>query len=231
MGRAFKIILILIVVVAVLAGGYTYLLYGRSDMVAAQSIARPLPTALLLKPIPDGTPNAEQLRHGQYLTLAGDCVACHAREGGVPFAGGFALNSPFGVIYTENLTSDQATGIGAWTPDQFYDAIHNGRGVHGEFLYPGLPYTYFTHVTRADSDAMLAFLKTVPPQSYTPPPNGLPFPFNTSAAVWLEHSVLSLRRVHARSAEIAGVEPRRLSGDRPRPLRRLPHTEEFSRGR
>ncbi len=168
-----------IVVILVAGIGYARWVFGYQDRsVAAQQIAHPAPIGDLLKPIPDSAPNAVQLRQGQYLVTAGDCVSCHTPEGGKPFSGGYALNSPFGVIYTENLTSDKATGIGDWTPDQFYKAIHAGIGAHGEHLYPGLPYAYFTHMTRADSDAMLAFLKTVPPVSATPPPNDLPFPLN-----------------------------------------------------
>jgi len=136
------------------------------------------PTQLLTQPIPDGAPNIDQIRQGQYLVKMGDCVSCHTRDGGEPLAGGYGLNTPFGVIYTENLTSDPDTGIGAWTPDQFYQAIHSGIGPHGMRLYPGLPYTYFTRATRTDSDAMLAYLKTVPAVSYRPPANGLPFPLN-----------------------------------------------------
>jgi mono/diheme cytochrome c family protein len=133
---------------------------------------------LLAQPIPDSTPNAQQVRQGQYLVAVGDCMSCHYREGGQPLAGGYALHTPFGVIYTPNITSDRQTGVGAWTNDQFYRAMHDGIGVHGENLYPALPYPWFTHASRADDDAVLAYLKTTPAVRYTPPANGLPFPLN-----------------------------------------------------
>jgi mono/diheme cytochrome c family protein len=136
------------------------------------------PTQLLTQPIEATVPNADQVRRGQYLVRMGDCVSCHTRDGGEPLAGGYGLNTPFGVIYTQNLTSDPDTGIGNWSPDQFYQALHNGVGPHGMRLYPGLPYPYFTRATRADSDAILAYLKSVPAVSYRPPANGLPFPLN-----------------------------------------------------
>ncbi len=136
------------------------------------------PTDLLTQPINDTVPNAEQVRRGQYLVRMGDCVSCHTRDGGAPLAGGYGLNTPFGVIYTQNLTADAATGIGAWTPEQFHQALHNGVGPHQMRLYPGLPYPYFTRATRTDTDAILAYLKTVPAVSYRPPPNQLPFPLN-----------------------------------------------------
>src|SRR6185312_4565616 len=75
------------------------------------------------------------------------------------------------------------TGIGGWTPEQFYRAMHDGIGAGGERLYPAFPYPWFTHVARADDDAMLAYLKTMPAADYTPPANRLPFPFNIRAAV------------------------------------------------
>ncbi|MEJ0066241.1 MAG: cytochrome c [Caulobacteraceae bacterium] len=82
------------------------------------------------------------------------------------------------MIYSANITSDRDTGIGAWTGDQFYRAMHEGVGAHGENLYPALPYVWFSRITRADDDAILAYLKTTPAVSYTPPANQLPFPLN-----------------------------------------------------
>ncbi len=138
----------------------------------------PTPTQLETQAIPDSTPDAAQVRRGQYLVIVGDCVSCHARDGGQPFAGGLGLNTPFGVIYSPNITSDKETGIGNWTPDQFYHAMHDGKDDEGHNLYPALPYPNFTHASRADDDAMLAYLKTTPAVNYNPPANRLPFPLN-----------------------------------------------------
>ena len=136
------------------------------------------PTQLMTAPVPDSTPNADQVRRGQYLTSVGDCVSCHTRPDGQPFAGGLGLSTPFGVIYSPNLTSDKDTGVGGWTSDQFYRAMHTGVDDQGHRLYPAFPYSWFTRVSRADSDAILAYLKTTPAVSYTPPANKLPFPLN-----------------------------------------------------
>jgi mono/diheme cytochrome c family protein len=133
---------------------------------------------LLSQPIPDSTPNAAQLRRGQYLVLAGDCMSCHLRDAGDPLAGGLGLNTPFGVLYSANITSDQETGIGAWTNDQFYRAMHDGIGVQGENLYPAFPYPWFRRASREDDDAILAYLKSTPAIHYTPPANNLRFPLN-----------------------------------------------------
>lgn len=136
------------------------------------------PTGFLSQPIADTVPNAALLRRGLALTIAGDCMSCHLRDGGQPFAGGLGLNTPFGVIYSANITSDRQSGIGAWTSDQFYRAMHDGVDDQGENLYPAFPYTSFNHMSRADDDAIFAYLKTIPAVSYTPPDNRLPFPLN-----------------------------------------------------
>jgi mono/diheme cytochrome c family protein len=138
--------------------------------------------SILTLPIPDG-PNADLIRRGRYLTIAGDCASCHTRRGGRPFEGGLGLESPFGIIYSANLTSDRENGIGAWTPDQFYRALHDGVAPGGKHLYPALPYPHFTIISRAESDAILAYLKTVPAVHYAQPSNRLPFPINIRASL------------------------------------------------
>jgi len=148
-----------------------------------QPIAATTPTELLAKRIDDATPDADQVRRGQYLVAAGDCMSCHLREGGEPFAGGLGLKTPFGVIYSSNITPDPQTGIGAWTSEQFYHAMHDGKGVHGENLYPAFPYPWFRRASRADDDAIFAYLKTTPAVNYTPPQNQLPFPLSIRSMV------------------------------------------------
>ncbi|MHB8476855.1 MAG: c-type cytochrome [Steroidobacteraceae bacterium] len=150
---------------------------------AGQPIAANTPTELLAKRIDDAMPGADQVRRGQYLVAAGDCMSCHLRAGGEPFAGGLALKTPFGVIYSSNITPDPQSGIGTWTSEQFYHAMHDGKGVHGENLYPAFPYPWFRRASRADDDAIFAYLKTTPAVNYTPPPNQLPFPLSIRSMV------------------------------------------------
>jgi mono/diheme cytochrome c family protein len=144
------------------------------------------PQGLLSQRFDDSAPNAAQVRRGQYLVAAGDCISCHLREGGEPFAGGLALNTPFGIIYTSNITPDRDTGIGAWSSDQFYRAMHDGKGAHGEDLYPAFPYPWFRRVSREDDDAIFAYLMTMRPVGYTAPKNELRFPLNfrTLVGAW-----------------------------------------------
>jgi mono/diheme cytochrome c family protein len=142
--------------------------------------------SLLTQPIADSTPNAAQLRLGQSLVRAGDCVSCHMREGGEPLSGGLGLKTPFGVIYSSNITPDRDTGIGAWTDEQFDAALRRGIRPNGSRLYPAMPYTAYTKMSRDDVQAIHAYLNTVIPVRNAVVANTLPFPFNIRASmrVW-----------------------------------------------
>jgi mono/diheme cytochrome c family protein len=143
------------------------------------------PADLLSKPIDPSAPNAAQLSRGQYLVRAGDCMSCHLRQHGEPLAGGLGLNTPFGVIYSSNITPDAQTGIGSWSSDQFYHAMHDGKGAFGEDLYPAFPYPWFSLASRPDDDAIFEYLKTIPAVHYTPPANKLPFyVFRSAVSAW-----------------------------------------------
>jgi len=120
---------------------------------------------------------------GAYLVTLGDCMPCHTAAGQEQFAGARALNTPFGVVYSANITPERETGIGNWTSDQFYRALHEGIRADGAHLYPALPYPYFTRMSRADSDALYAYLMTLKPVHKVTPSNKLPFPFNVRALI------------------------------------------------
>ncbi len=120
---------------------------------------------------------------GAYLVAAGDCIACHTATGGAPFAGGRAIETPFGTAYAGNITPDAATGIGAWSKDDFWRALHEGRSRDGRLLYPAFPYQNFTRVTREDADAMYEHLRTVPAVSRANTPHALRFPYDTKVAL------------------------------------------------
>ena len=104
---------------------------------------------------------ADLIKKGEYLARAGDCIACHTVRGGKEFAGGLPMATPFGTMFTPNITPDDQYGIGKWTQDDFYRAMHTGRSKDGSLLYPGFPFTSYTKVTRADSDAIYAYLRSV----------------------------------------------------------------------
>ena len=122
----------------------------------------------LLRPQNDNTaltaPATEaQIEQGRYLALAGNCMACHTTRGGTPFAGGRRIDTPFGGVYSSNLTPDPETGLGRWTAQDFWQAMHRGRSKDGRLLAPAFPYNHTSVITRQDSDAVFAWLRTLPP--------------------------------------------------------------------
>jgi len=126
--------------------------------------------------------SSDAVAQGRYLATVGECAGCHSASAG-PFAGGREFHTKFGVVESANITPDVETGIGAWSADQFYRALHKGRGKSGAHLYPAFPYPYFTRVTRADSDALYAYLRTIPAVRNAPLRDRLSFPMNIRAVM------------------------------------------------
>ena len=152
----------------------------------------------------------QQIEHGAYLARAGNCSACHTARGGAPFAGGSGINTPFGTVYSSNLTPDGATGMGNWSADEFWRAMHNGRSRDGRLLYPAFPYSNYTLVTRSDSDALYAYFRSQQPVARVNTEHALRFPYNLQAslAVWRalffkpnDPQAVSLPSAPTRSAE------------------------------
>lgn len=124
-----------------------------------------------------------QVERGRYLALAGNCAGCHSARGGAPYAGGLGIATPFGTVYASNLTPDARHGIGQWSAADFWRAMHHGRSKDGRLLYPAFPYPEFTRVTREDSDAIHAYLRTVEPSGTPDVPHTVRFPFDTQVAL------------------------------------------------
>lgn len=120
----------------------------------------------------------EQQILGAYLTRAGNCMGCHTAKGGEPFAGGRQLSTSFGVFVTPNITPDNETGLGQWTEDDFWQAIHQGKSRDGRLLYPAFPYTEYTKVTRQDANAIFAYFQSLPPVSQVNKVSDINFPYN-----------------------------------------------------
>jgi len=139
----------------------------------------------VVRPRAAGTssPDATLLARGEYLTRAGDCLGCHTERGGRPYAGGRGIETPFGTVYSSNLTPDPRTGLGAWSADAFWRALHRGRSMNGRLLYPAFPYPNYTHVGRDDADAMFAYLQSLAPVEQPNRAHALRFPFDTQVAV------------------------------------------------
>jgi mono/diheme cytochrome c family protein len=125
--------------------------------------------------------------HGQYIFTLGDCAACHTKPGGAPLAGGLALKTPLGTIYTTNITPDRDTGIGAYSFSDFARAMRLGVRPDGARLYPAMPYTAYAKMSDEDVQDLFAYLqKDVAAVTETPPANTLRWPFNQrwSMAFW-----------------------------------------------
>jgi mono/diheme cytochrome c family protein len=123
-------------------------------------------------------PPAETIARGKALAEAADCAGCHTADPARPFAGGKRIDTPFGAIYSPNLTPDRDTGLGAWSDDEFYRALHNGVARNGSRYYPAFPYPNFTKLIKADVLAIRAFLATLAPTRNIPPPPQLRWPLN-----------------------------------------------------
>jgi mono/diheme cytochrome c family protein len=154
-----------VVFLLVLAAAAILLAWPREEFVASRSSA-------------DHAATQANIARGAYLARAGDCMACHTARGGVPYAGGRALDTPFGRLFAPNITPEASTGIGGWTPDDFWRALHNGKSKEGRLLYPAFPYTNYTKVTRPDADALFAYLRSLPPVRQPNLPHELRFPYN-----------------------------------------------------
>lgn len=139
--------------------------------------------------------NPVVIAQGEYLARAGDCAFCHTETGGQLYAGGRVLPTPFGKMYTPNLSSDATTGIGDWDFNNFWQAMQYGKGLKGELLYPAFPFTSFTKITRADALAIFAYLQTVPAVHKENKKHELGFPYN------IRSSLLAWRALYFQAGE------------------------------
>ena len=121
---------------------------------------------------------AESIAKGEVLAAEGHCLSCHIRPGGQPFAGGYGVNTPFGIIYGSNITPDPKTGIGAWSLEAFTRAIREGVSRDGSHLFAAFPFNAYTELQDDDVKALYAYLMTRPAVSATVPPMTVPFPLN-----------------------------------------------------
>ncbi|WP_439102128.1 cytochrome c [Congregibacter sp.] len=129
---------------------------------------------------------AELIERGAYLALAGNCASCHTAAGGEYMAGGLPFDTPFGTIYSTNITPDTATGIGDWSDRDLLNSMRHGLRANGEHLYPVFPYTAFTQVSNDDAAALYAYLQSIPAVEQKNADNDVSFPFNQRPlmAIW-----------------------------------------------
>ena len=139
------------------------------------------------------TPLATKISQGQTLLQIGNCLACHTERGQPMGAGGRAFETPFGSVYSSNLTPDPAQGLGTWQADDFWRALHYGKSKDGRLLTPVFPYKHTTLISRNDSDAMFAALKTLPAETTQKPipkvSESLDWPYNSGVAIAIWRSL------------------------------------------
>lgn len=121
------------------------------------------------------------VEQGRYLARAGNCATCHTTEDGAPYAGGVEFQTPFGVLYSTNITMDEETGIGSWSFEHFYNSMKHGIRPDGRHLYPAFPYTDFARMTDEDIASLYLFMQTIAPVNQSARENELGFPFNQRA--------------------------------------------------
>ncbi|MGJ5813839.1 cytochrome c [Paludibaculum fermentans] len=139
------------------------------------------PAIAAVQPPPLENFAAATVARGQALAAAGHCASCHTKAGGAAYAGGYAVNTPFGLIYGTNITPDAETGIGRWSQAAFARAMREGVGRDGSHLFPAFPYYAYTKLSDEDIAALYAYLMTRPPVAATTPANTLPFPLKIRA--------------------------------------------------
>ena len=164
-GRAIPVAALVVALICVAAWAQT-----RQPAIPALANPATLPGASTL--------NSALIEHGAQLAAVGDCMVCHTAQGGQPFAGGRPLDTPFGTLFTTNITPDPATGIGLWLLEAFSRAMRKGVSRDGHLLYPAFPYPHFTHMSDGDIAAVYAYMMSRTPVSATAPSNRLTFPLN-----------------------------------------------------
>jgi mono/diheme cytochrome c family protein len=175
-----KIALGVLAVIVVVGAGVAWIMLPPRALSFAGG--NPVQLADYKGPSPVGVPaelsGADLVKRGEYLTKAADCEVCHTAEGGQPYAGGLAFKTPFGTLYSPNITADKETGIGDWSDADFIRAVHEGVAKDGSHLYPAFPYESYTLLTDDDVRALKAYLFSLPPVHAVAPANALGFPFN-----------------------------------------------------
>ena len=163
---------------------------------AIAPIARPNPASF----------SAESVARGEVLAAEGHCLSCHIRPGGQPFAGGYGVNMPFGIIYGSNITPDPKTGVGAWPLEAFTRATREGVSRDGSHLFAAFPFNAYTELRDDDVKALYAYLMSRPAVSAPVPPMTVLFPLNVgflqegwkllrfkSGRYWLNHRPLGYK--------------------------------------
>ena len=159
---------------------WAYGLLGGIAATAAGLVVSAMPWRGAIAPVAVDTRiySDEAINRGRMVAIAGDCMVCHTAEDGIENTGGRALETPFGVVYSTNITPDPETGIGQWSYEAFERAMREGIHRDGRHLYPVFPYTAFAKISDTDMQSLYAYLMTQPAVKHTPAKTELAFPYN-----------------------------------------------------
>lgn len=178
-----KGILLLVVLLVVIGFGLGVVAHNLNKAMRKTALVYEEPTDFPIYPELDlNGKTAEQMseiRRGEYLVKAGDCISCHTNtpQNGAVFSGGLPIKTPFGTIFSPNITPDKKTGIGNWSLEEFTQAMQQGIAPDGHYYYPAFPYLYFQKITSADLKAIKVYLDNIPPIQSTSPENQMVWPF------------------------------------------------------
>ncbi|QNP50581.1 cytochrome c [Diaphorobacter aerolatus] len=162
-----------------------------------------------------GATSSDPVVRGEYLARMGDCVACHTVPGGKPFAGGLAMATPIGTIYSSNITPDQKAGIGSYSFEDFDLAVRHGEAKGKGSLYPAMPYPSYARVSDQDMQDMYAyFMKKVEPVASTPPENGISWPLSMRwpLGIWRTLFAPSPSKVQVKAGTVAPMADPKVRG-------------------
>ena len=173
-------IILAVVVLLIVATGFAWKIFNPGPTAFAGGSTVALADYRSADPtgVPAALKNADVVRRGEYLARAADCMVCHTTQDGAEYAGGLAFPTPFGTLYSTNITPDKETGIGNYTDQDFLNAVQRGVRPDGAHLYPAMPVTSYTLMTDADALAIKAYLFSLPAVRSQNQPNTLSFPYN-----------------------------------------------------
>jgi mono/diheme cytochrome c family protein len=175
--RRTGMVVVLLLIVAVIFGWRQFnpgpFAFAGGSTVALADYKEANPTG-----VPPSLAKADVVKRGEYLARAADCMVCHTAPGGQAYAGGLAIPLPFGTLYSTNITADKDTGIGAYSDQDFLNAVQRGIRKDGTRLYPAMPYPSYTYMTDADALAIKAYLFSLPAAHVANRADTLTFPYN-----------------------------------------------------
>ena len=225
-----RAIIVVIIVLLVVAAVFAWKLFGPGPMAFAGGSSVALSDYRAADPtgVPADLTKVDIIKRGEYLTRAADCMVCHTTQDGAEYAGGLGFPTPFGTLYSTNITPDKETGIGNYSDQDFLNAVQRGIRPDGTHLYPAMPFTSYTYITDNDALAIKAYLFSLPAVHTAAADNTLAFRLIQRWLMGFWSAFFNENRRFQPNRRRAQNETQgRLSCRSPRALRRMPHSAQF----